>query len=937
MSPHANDGHLGSIRRGSRMNERFFSLSRRIRVLIVFTLISILSIGLYLPAQQTFASSSTVVISQVYGGGGNAGGVYTNDFIELFNLSSNPQTLTGYSLQYGSGTGNLGSAANQRFDLPTITIQPGQFFLIEAAAGANTFDPLPTPDVPGSGLALGGGNGKIALVSNTTPLNCGNNTTPCTSSSIVDLVAYGSTATGAEGNNPAGNTANNQGVRRNNPCIDTDNNGVDFSVVTPAPRNSASATVSCGSSTTPTPSEEPSPTEEPTPITPTATLAPGVCPTPPATLMEIGEIQGTGLVSPVAGETRTMRGVVTADLQGASGMNGFFIQDPDGDGDANTSDGIFIYVPSANAAWFTFDVEVGDYVQVTGRVTEFQSQTEIDNVTAISKCGADPSLPTITPVALSLPESFDGELEQYEGMLIEINQALTVSQNYFLGRYGQLTMSANGRLHNPTNLYPAGSQDALDLMDENARRIIILDDARSGQNPNPIPYIGIDNTVRAGDTTTSPIVGILDQGAINSDTSIVDYRIQALDSSSITFSRDNPRTAAPDLQVGDLKVASFNVLNYYTTIDQSGAQCYPGMVQGDCRGADSAAELERQSAKIVAALAAIDADIVGLIEIENNGDVAINDLVNKLNAEVGAGTYATVATAAGIGGSSPVNGGGDTIKTAFIYKPATVNLVGASVALDDVRFAQSRAPLAQTFEHIATGEQFSVIVNHFKSKRCDDATGAESDQGDGQGCWVPLRVSQAQALLDFVTTIQNNTNDDDVLIIGDLNSYGMEDPILELTSNGIINQVSKHAGATAYSYVFDGLAGYMDHALSTSSFDSSVLDATIWNINSDEPSVIDYNTEFKPQDLYEPSPYSSSDHDPVVLSLQFEEPTPTATPTESPTATPTESPTTTTPTTTTPTTTTPTTTTPTTTTPSPTPTTPVETPKHDIFLPFVDK
>jgi predicted extracellular nuclease len=933
------------------MNERFFSLSRRIRVLIVFTLISILSIGLYLPAQQTFASTPTDLIISEY----IEGSVGNTKALELYNGTDTDIDLAagGYRIQiFANGSATAGF--NQ---LLTGTVPAGGTFVIAHSYFATNYPSV----VRNQTLDLNyNGDDAVALVKGT---------------SYIDVIGQIGTDPGTEWANNGISTLDQSLRRLPTVCTgDTDgSNAFDPSIEweKAAAANDVTGlgthTANCDSSTTPTPSEEPSPTEEPTPITPTATLAPGVCPTPPATLMEIGEIQGTGLVSPVAGETRTMRGVVTADLQGASGMNGFFIQDPDGDGDANTSDGIFIYVPSANAAWFTFDVEVGDYVQVTGRVTEFQSQTEIDNVTAISKCGADPSLPTITPVALSLPESFDGELEQYEGMLIEINQALTVSQNYFLGRYGQLTMSANGRLHNPTNLYPAGSQDALDLMDENARRIIILDDARSGQNPNPIPYIGIDNTVRAGDTTTSPIVGILDQGAINSDTSIVDYRIQALDSSSITFSRDNPRTAAPDLQVGDLKVASFNVLNYYTTIDQSGAQCYPGMVQGDCRGADSAAELERQSAKIVAALAAIDADIVGLIEIENNGDVAINDLVNKLNAEVGAGTYATVATAAGIGGSSPVNGGGDTIKTAFIYKPATVNLVGASVALDDVRFAQSRAPLAQTFEHIATGEQFSVIVNHFKSKRCDDATGAESDQGDGQGCWVPLRVSQAQALLDFVTTIQNNTNDDDVLIIGDLNSYGMEDPILELTSNGIINQVSKHAGATAYSYVFDGLAGYMDHALSTSSFDSSVLDATIWNINSDEPSVIDYNTEFKPQDLYEPSPYSSSDHDPVVLSLQFEEPTPTATPTESPTTTtpttttpttttpttttpttttPSPTPTTTTPTTTTPTTTTPsptpttttpTTTTPTTTTPSPTPTTPVETPKHDIFLPFVDK
>src|SRR3712207_93429 len=203
------------------------------------------------------------------------------------------------------------------------------------------------------------------------------------------------------------------------------------------------------------------------------------------------------------------------------------------------------------------------------------------------------------------------------------------------------------------------------------------------------------------------------------------------------------------------------------------------------------------------------------------------------------------------------------------YKPARVTPVGA--AANDPNPVFQRQPLAQTFSLNSNGEKFSVVVNHFKSKgSCpSSASDPNADQGDGQGCWNAERVEQAQALLSFIGAVQAAAGDPDVLVIGDLNAYAKEDPILELVNGGLTDMSPSLLGAEAYSSVIDGQAGYLGHALATSSLVPQVSGVTEWHINADEPSVIDYNTEFKPQDLYTPTPYRSADHDPVVVGLNL--------------------------------------------------------------------
>jgi predicted extracellular nuclease len=585
----------------------------------------------------------------------------------------------------------------------------------------------------------------------------------------------------------------------------------------------------------------------------------------------IPQIQGNGSSSPLAGQSVTTEGVVTK-----LNNNGFYLQDETGDNDAATSDGVFVFTSTAPT------VSVGDRVRLTAKVVEFNTgaagnattlANPLTELTTVSGLTVLASGLAIAPTPIAFPETTEGDLERVEGMLVEIATPLTAAQNFFQGRFGQVTLAAEGRLIKPTNLYQAGTPEALALAGDNARRRIILDDGTSLQNTNPTAYIGDDNTLRAGDTLPG-LVGVIDYGlATSSNMGLGDYRIHPV--GAVNFTRANPRTATPTAVGGNVRVASFNVLNYFTTFvdgttadGQSGQGCTLGGATSasNCRGANNLAEFNRQRDKIVAAITAINADVIGLMEVQNNGNAAVNNLTGALNAAMGAGTYASVAM--------PVGGtGSDAIRVAMIYKPAKLLPVGS--AQSDTDAIHSRPPLAQVFE-AANGERFALVVNHFKSKgSCPSAGDPNADQGDGQGCWNALRVEQAQALASFVAGV-DDASAERALVIGDLNAYGREEPVIALLNQGYADQISRFNGEAGYSFVFDGEAGYLDHALATPFLASNVSGAIEWHINADEPSIIDYNTEFKQPacatcgpDYYTATAYRSSDHDPVVVGLSL--------------------------------------------------------------------
>lgn len=568
----------------------------------------------------------------------------------------------------------------------------------------------------------------------------------------------------------------------------------------------------------------------------------------------IYQVQGNGLTSPLVGTDVALEGIVVGDFQNNSqpdngNLNGFHVQDPSGDSYPTTSDGVFIYAPGAA------DVSVGDGVRVRGTVSEYNGMTEV-TVSQLWLCSSGNS---VAPTALSLPVANLDDFEPYEGMLVTFPQTLYISEFFNFDRYGEIVLTTD-RQNQPTAVYEPGSPEAAALAQANLLSRITLDDGRTTQNPDPALHpngsiFDMSNLFRGGDTLQN-VTGVVDY-------SFNLYRIQPTQGADYTAA--NPRTAMPDDVGSSLKVSSFNLLNYFTTIDEGVFICGPSGDQ-ECRGADTSQEFTRQRAKIVAALATINADVIGLIEIENNpGDVPTADLVSGLNDALDAGTYDYIATGAI---------GTDAIRVALIYKPATVTPLGAYAILDssvDPRFLDdyNRPVLAQTFQDNATGGIFTVAVNHLKSKGSDCNAVGDPDLGDGAGNCNLTRTHAAEALVDWLANDPTGSGDADALIIGDLNSYDKEDPIDALLAGGYTDLVGYFLGEYAYTYLFDGQLGYLDQAASADLFDE-VTGVTVWHINADEPDLIDYDMTFKlgPQDaLYAPDAYRASDHDPVIVGL----------------------------------------------------------------------
>ncbi|MFW7413562.1 ExeM/NucH family extracellular endonuclease [Demequina sp. SO4-18] len=584
----------------------------------------------------------------------------------------------------------------------------------------------------------------------------------------------------------------------------------------------------------------------------------------------IGAIQGEGDTSPFAGETVTFEGVVVGDYEGAQpNLRGFYVQSRDEDVDDNpaTSEGIFVFNAGAD------EVALGDVVSVTGEVSEYQGQTQASfaDVTVLGT-GA-----SVTPASVTLPFVDDAEAERYEGMLVEFNQELFVTEFYQLGRFGEITVSSGDRLDQPTTVAePGAAANAVQAANDLNR--IKLDDAFNNQNPEEIIYGGggnpltADNPLRGGDSVTG-LTGVMTYTWAGNGASGNAWRVRPAspDTDAPVVASKNPRpTEAPEVG-GSLTVASFNVLNYFTTIDTDGNQCGPvGSPQG-CRGADSQLELDRQTEKLVDAMVKLDADVIGIMEMENSAGVEpLAYLADEINEVVGAGTYSYVD-------SGTV--GTDVIRVGMLYDTTAVSEAGTIAVLDstvDSRFDDSnnRPALAQTFEETATGETFTVVANHWKSKGCGSATGANADLGDGASCWNETRTLAAEAIVDWVADSPTGVEDPDVFILGDLNSYAQEDPIDVLRDAGFVD-----LGEEGYSYVFDGQWGALDYVFASSSLTEQVTGSAHVNINADEVSVLDYNTDFKSEaqiaSLYAPDWYRTSDHDPLLVGLALGGSTPT--------------------------------------------------------------
>ncbi|MET1005761.1 MAG: ExeM/NucH family extracellular endonuclease, partial [Propionibacteriaceae bacterium] len=598
--------------------------------------------------------------------------------------------------------------------------------------------------------------------------------------------------------------------------------------------------------------------------------------------LPIAEIQGTEGASPFANQPVTTTPSVVTAVYGTStaDFRGFVIQTPGTGGrkDLSTaSDAIFVFMGSK-----PFDVEIGQQVSVSGTAVEFNGLTEISNPTVTDVPG---SYRPVRPVTGLRWASTVAQRENLESMLFSSREQFRVSDTYPLLPFGEVGLSAGALPVQPTDVGPIGSAAAAAQTALNAANRVNLDDGSNrgftvtaNLPARTVPFLTRTHRVKVGDRLR------LDEPVI------VDFRnglwkfnptrpVEAGDEvATISAVRADKRPAVG----GAFSVASFNVLNYFTTTGKDRADCVGGNLDTedsfnvtfdcDARGAWDPADLKRQQDKITTAINQLDASVVGLMEIENSAklgeaaDEATATLVNALNVSAGHRKWDYVRSSTELQDVADQ----DVITNALIYQPKEVKLnsdrayaLGSASGADGA-FANARTPIAAAFTPRVGGQRMLVVVNHFKSK--SSGAGATGDNADtGQGAFNGDRVRQSQALLAWLPELQEQTRTDATALVGDFNSYTQEDPLRALSAAGYRNA----APANQYSYTFSGLSGSLDHILLNSPARTRLTKADVWNINSGQSQALEYSTyKTTALDYYTPSPLRSSDHDPVVAGFR---------------------------------------------------------------------
>ena len=808
--------------------------------------------------------TSPVVINEAYLSGGSSGAAFKNKFVELYNSSDAPVSLEGWSVQYRSATG---TGAPSSVAALTGSIPAKGYYLLKGGSNGTAGADLPAADATATGFNPAGGGGTIVLARQAAALNplpAGSVIEPA---NVADVLGYGTSntfetqAAGA----PSGNT-DVKSLNRSN-GTDTNNNSADVTLNAAITPKAANGTA-------------------PGPVDPPVDPGPG---TPPAA-KTIAEIQGNGAASPLAGSSVTTHGLVTATFP-TGGFAGYYVQTPGTGGDltpANhaASDALFVYSPS------TVDsVRIGDYVELTGAVSEFFGMTQLTVAAAADLKKLTEAAPEVKATGFALPAD-EAFRESLEGMLLTPQGPVTVADNFSLNQYGEIGLAGGTTaLEQPTAVAPFGSAEYTATVAANAARGIKLDDGATtnflkdaATKAQVLPYLTAADHVRVGAPVTFKTNVVLSY-ANNAWKFQPLTQLTAANADTVQpASFGATRADTPAAVGGNLKLASFNVLNYFpTTGDQvPGCTFYPDRdgnpitVKGGCdvRGAANAENFKRQQDKIVAAISKSGADVVTLMEVENsaqfgkNRDDALAKLVEALNVAT-PGIWDYVRTPA----NAPPLADEDMIRTAFIYKKAVAEPIGESIIHNDtVAFASARKPMAQVFKPVGASDdkKFIAIANHFKSK---GSAATPDDTDKGQGASNLARTAQAKSLLAFSDELQKSKGTDKVFLIGDFNSYAKEDPINVLTGAGYVNQDEKAKnadGSAKHSYLFGGLVGSLDHILASPAANAAVTGADIWNINSVESVALEYSRyNNNVTDYYAPDQFRASDHDPVVVGLNL--------------------------------------------------------------------
>lgn len=549
----------------------------------------------------------------------------------------------------------------------------------------------------------------------------------------------------------------------------------------------------------------------------------------------ISAVQGTGDHSAMVGQTVTVEGVVTLDARGPGGFGGFYLQQPQNQWDDNpaSSEALFVYTKAGK-------LSAGSRVRVSGTVKEFHGLTELVKARVVAVCGAA-ELPRPVRLTELWPQSLPAEA--LENMRVTLALPLTVIDNYQLARYGELTLAPE-RQWIPTQRMAPGPA-AHERFQAQERQRLTLDDGRGARDPRPVPYPagGLDlasgTSVRAGNRVTE-LDGVL-------DFRFGQWRLQPV--TQPRFEIVNPRPQAPAAPAaGNLRVASFNLGNYFNG-DGTGSF-------ESSRGADNSAEFSAQTARLKAAIGGLQADVLAVMELENDGygtDSALASLAGALG-EPWRAVRADGRT------------GRDAIRVGLLYRADRVEPVGP-VHVQPASHS-GRPALAQAFRSPAGPESFRVAAVHFKSKNCRNASGADRDQNDGQGCYAATRRQAARGLADWLAELPKPSGHLGNLIAGDLNSYAREWPLLTLADAGFVDLVRRHRGDTAYTYQYRGRAGTLDYLLADDALAERSSGARTWGINADETVALAYDRLPMPA-AGRPVPWRSSDHDPLFTDLRL--------------------------------------------------------------------
>jgi 5'-nucleotidase len=818
--------------------------------------------GAMLSPADANPSGTGLVISEVYGAGGNAGAVLNADYVELYNPTSAAISVADDFIHYRAGTGGSGGTP---FRLNGSVPAGGHYLIQMGAAGANGAA-LPTPDAGPAGFNMAAAGGQVYLLANGTAITTTGN--QAGAAGVIDMVGA-TAATSFETSATSAGATTTQSLNRSATGADTDVNTADFSLAAPSPQNTSS-----GGGGTPTPTEH-----------------------------SIAEIQGTGASSPLVNQPVITEGVVTASYP-AGGFFGYVLQ-TDGTGSGadatpGASDAVFVHQPAGAVT-----VQVGQYVRVTGPVSEFNGLTELSvDAADVEQLGAPP-LGGVTARSTAYPTTTDGR-EAHESELLAPTNRFTVTDNFDANTFGEIGLATGDKqLWQPTDLFnprldPAG---VAAVQADNAARGVVLNDGSSANYTTTakntvLPWLRPDNPVRIGSSATlhEPVILDFRNGLFELQPT---HQVTDDGAELATFGNTRTPNQAPQAVGGDLKLGTFNVLNYFNTTGKdwiaAGHTCTffndragDPVTDNTCsdngpRGAaessggtdltDPAADVERQRVKEVRAINTMNADILSLEEIENSvalgesdRDDALKSLVDALNADAGTTrwAYAPSPSAADL----PPLEQQDVIRTAFIYNPDKVSLVGPSQVLSDQSgagqpFENAREPLAQEFKRKGAldSDGFLVVVNHFKSK------GSGVDDGSGQGNANPDRVAQAHALVDFAKATASADGTKKIFLVGDFNSYTQEDPMQVLYQNGFVNQPSDDPRDT--SYEFDGQAGSLDHVLANTKAADMISGRDVWQINAEESVGFEYSRyNYNATLLYQPNQYRASDHNPELVGLE---------------------------------------------------------------------